>query len=236
MALLAAPIEMRLAGGFPCAVGFLPPAPHAVHHPRKGTGCLNAVPSPGLLWLAPSGHHQGCENHALPHPGPENGHSVASGPGLLAVYLTGKSAPCLGKPDRCRALKIHNSGLFQVSGEAQNRERDFNTSHNIPGLARPGAPPWSELAGCGEWEGDGQATTCQSMGSRSPLCAVSYSNLMLSPPESRPLLQLALPSRPVLAVRQLGRPGIPDRVHFLALAFPVSATSPLSLCLATQAL
>lgn len=135
--------QLPLKCGLP--VGFLPPAPHAVHHPRKGTGCLNEAPSPRLLWLAPSGHHQGCENHALPHPGPENGHSVASGPGLLAVYLTGKSAPCLGKPDRCRALKIHNSGLFQVSGEAQNRERERETS--TPLITSQGWPGRGPLPG-----------------------------------------------------------------------------------------
>lgn len=112
-----------------------------------------------------------------------------------------------------------------MSGKAQNREKAFNTSPQQPGVGPARGPSRAELPGwrVGGWPGRyllkrplGCVGTCV-------LWSLRYSDLTLwpvpaaaSPPESPPLLHLALPSR------QFGRPRIPDRSnHWFWLSQPL---------------
>lgn len=69
--------------------------------------------------------------------------------GLPTADLAGELTPCRRKPNRCCALKIHNPGLFQVSGKPRT-ERGFNTSQQRgPGLAQPVSPAPGFTLGAG---------------------------------------------------------------------------------------
>lgn len=82
------------------------------------------------------------ENHSPAALGPGEGRASweAGGAGPLAVELAGAHAPCRRTLNRCCALKIHNPGLFQVSGKPRT-QRGFNTSRQRgAGLAQPMSP------------------------------------------------------------------------------------------------